>query len=124
MAAKRTFSKPVKTVTVLTNPENPQDSIQGQVGGTAKWECVKPNYPEFLLSFGESNPFNGRKNAKFKGSKDKPLTLVYKNAGTFQLHVTHIKKDGSKIDRGPFRMAISEPPTHTFVPPHGCPPFC
>jgi|SRR5271170_1144905 len=124
MAAKTTSRKPIKTAIVLTDPKNPQDCIEGQVGGTTIWECGKANFPEYYLIFGESNPFNGRKNARFKGSKDEPLTLVYKNAGIFQFHITHIKMDGSKIDRGPFCITIIRPPTYIFAPPHGCPPFC
>ncbi|MFY9935746.1 MAG: hypothetical protein WAK33_02690 [Silvibacterium sp.] len=125
MAAKTKSSKPGKTVIVLTDQKNPPDCTEAQIGGTAVWECGNPDYPEFYLTFGESNPFNGRKNAKFKGSKDQPLTLLYKNAGSFQLQVTHIsKKDGSQIERGPFCITVIRPPTHFFAPPHGCPPFC
>jgi len=124
MAVKGKHSKPVKTVIILTSPKNPLDCIEGQVGGTTLWEFGKSSYPDFYLYFRESNPFNARKSAIFKGSLDKPLTLVYKTAGTFQFDFVHIKKDGSKIERGPFCIVVRRPPDQFLKPPHGCPPFC
>jgi hypothetical protein len=124
MAAKTKSIKPVKTDIILTDPTNPQDCIEVLVGGTIIWECGKADYPEYHLTFVESNPFNGRKNAKFKGSKDEPLTLVFKKVGTFRFHVTHIKKNGSKIERGPFCIIIIPLPICIIKPPVGCPPRC
>ena len=124
MAATRKSNKPVKTDIVLTDPKNLQDCIEILVGGTVIWECGKPTYPKFHVTFADVNPFNSRKNAKFKGSRDQPLTLVLKNAGTFRFNVTHIKKDGSTIDWGPFCITICPPPICVIKPPPGCPPRC
>jgi hypothetical protein len=124
MAATRKSIKPVRTDIILAAPHKLRECIQVQVGGTVIWQCGKPTYPEFHLTFADANPFNSRQNAKFKGSKDQPITLVFKNEGTFRFKVTHIKKDASTIDWGPFCITIIPLPICVIKPPPGCPPRC
>ena len=124
MAVKRKSSQPVQTVVTLTLPKNPKNCIEGQVCGITQWKLATSSHPKFYLTFRGPNPFDGRKNATFTGSLDKPLTLVYKNAGAFQFDIVYVQEDGSKADKQPFCMTIHPPVTQLFTPPPRCPPYC
>ncbi|HTA85298.1 MAG TPA: hypothetical protein VK729_03445 [Silvibacterium sp.] len=112
-----TVTKSGKTVINVPNPDTLPVYSKAYIGATIAWKASTPSYPKFQLNFGESNPFNGRKNAKFSGETGQPLALVAKNAGDFEYKITHIKQDGSKCHTGPFAIRVQ-------IGPKRCPPFC
>jgi hypothetical protein len=114
-----TVTKSGKTVINVPNPDKVPVYSKAYIGTTIAWKASTPSYPKFQLNFGESNPFNGRKNAKFSGETGQPLALVAKNAGNFEYKITHIKQDGSKCHTGPFALNVQP-----NIGPKRCPPFC
>jgi hypothetical protein len=112
-----TVAKSRDTVINVPNPDKLPVYTKAYIGATIAWKASTPSYPKFQLNFGESNPFNGRKNAKFSGETGQPLALVAKKAGAFDYKITHIKRDGSKCLTGPFALNVR-------IGPRGCPPIC
>jgi hypothetical protein len=123
MAAKKKSSKNKNSTKPIPDPFCESYYMHGQVGGTATWECATPNYPKFQLIFKASNPFNGAQNAEFSGNSKRPLSLAFKNAGTFEYLIRHIMRDGSNMLVGPYCVNVV-PPTLFQIPPRKCPPEC
>lgn len=115
MANKKENQQPVNNKVVITvpNPDSLPLTTKIPIGGTATWKCSTSKYPKFQINFAESNPFNDRKNAKFKGSNSQPVALEVKKRGNFTYNIKHIKPGGGRGTlTGPFKLTagIRKPP--------------
>jgi hypothetical protein len=122
MANKAKSSDAASVVFNLPDPDEPSKTNHAEVGGTATWNSKSLNYPEFEVSFKGANPFNNKKNAKFKGNQKQPIVLVLNIPGKFTYVVKHKKEKGNSKDSGPFCIGVA-PPHKFFGRCKGCPPW-
>jgi hypothetical protein len=110
---------PRSVVFDLPDPEEKRRNFHGEVGGSVTWKSSVPtNYPNFVVIFDGSNPFDGSQDAEFKGTS--LLVLSLKTAGKFHYAIKQIKRDGTHKITRTYTMCIVE--YGAFIHCVGCPP--